>query len=75
MPVERMVHFRRRLCRGLSFFCTRLGAFVRRGAILDSGGGLLLAVVGNGLSALLSLLITRYLLRAWSENFSRGTRP
>jgi len=39
------------------------------GGIYGFWGGLLLAIVGNGLSALLSLLITRYLLREWSEKF------
>jgi len=39
------------------------------GAIYGFWGGLLLALVGNGLSALLSLLITRYLLRDWATRF------
>ena len=39
------------------------------GAIYGFWGGLLLAIVGNGLSALLSLLITRYLLRGWATRF------
>jgi uncharacterized membrane protein YdjX (TVP38/TMEM64 family) len=39
------------------------------GAIYGFWGGLALALMGNGLSALLSLLITRYLLRDWSARF------
>ena len=39
------------------------------GAIYGFWGGILLVLIGNGLSALLSLLITRYLLRNWSIRF------
>ncbi len=39
------------------------------GAIYGFWGGLLLAVLGNGISATLSLLITRYLLRDWAARY------
>lgn len=39
------------------------------GAIYGFWGGLALALLGNGLSALLSLLITRYLLRDWAARY------
>jgi len=39
------------------------------GAVYGFWGGLILAVLGNGTSALLSLLITRYLLRNWAERY------
>ena len=39
------------------------------GALYGFWGGLLLALLGNGLSAILSLLITRYLLHDWSSRF------
>jgi uncharacterized membrane protein YdjX (TVP38/TMEM64 family) len=39
------------------------------GAIYGFWGGMTLALLGNGLSALLSLLITRYLLREWAARF------
>jgi uncharacterized membrane protein YdjX (TVP38/TMEM64 family) len=39
------------------------------GAIYGFWGGLTLALLGNGLSALLSLLITRYLLQNWAARY------
>jgi len=39
------------------------------GAIYGFWGGIAIALLGNGLSALFSLLITRYLLRDWAERF------
>jgi len=39
------------------------------GAIYGFWGGLVLALLGNGLSAVLSLLITRYFLRSWATRF------
>ncbi len=39
------------------------------GAIYGFWGGIALALVGNGLSAFLSLIVTRYLLRGWSTRY------
>ncbi len=44
------------------------------GAVYGFWGGTLLVLIGNGLGALLSLLITRYLLRDWArKKFARHT--
>ena len=39
------------------------------GTIFGFWGGLALALIGNGSSALLSLLVTRYLLRDWAARY------
>jgi uncharacterized membrane protein YdjX (TVP38/TMEM64 family) len=45
------------------------------GAIYGFWGGIVLALLGNGLGAMLSLLITRYLLRDWAARyFDRNPR-
>src|ERR1700692_1781359 len=45
------------------------------GAIYGVWGGLILVLIGNGLGAFISLLITRYLLRNWAAKyFARSPR-